>query len=104
MDPSAAQIEAQCVGQLSTLITTLLVLWRKILGHNGELERVNDVVTVHRKSVENDSKKRELSSAERKRLYVVLYFCTRKQFFFDKSLVSHCHTITIKKALEYEQH
>ncbi len=72
MDPSAAQIEAQCVGQLSTLITTLLVLWRKILGHNGELERVNDVVTVHRKSVENDSKKRELSSAERKRLYVVL--------------------------------
>ena len=70
LDPSAAQIEAQCVGQLSTLITTLLVLWRKILGHDGELERVNDIVTVHRKSVENDSKKRELSSAERKRLYV----------------------------------
>jgi len=69
MDPSASQIEALCVGQLSTLITTLLVLWRKILGHNGELERVNDVVQVHRRALENDSKKRELSSSQRKRLY-----------------------------------
>ena len=49
----------------------------KILGHDGELERVNDIVTVHRKSVENDSKKRELSSAERKHCTLIV-----REYFF----------------------